>query len=101
MQSKQSLNISQTVKFQFLCCQPAHVKMDDMPDEDKGPDPAAAEVTNKSPFNFREPPKESLCQIAHLNRGSISLTGVMCSQELHVHRPPPQRTGTSLQVFRN
>lgn len=64
IQSKQSLNISQTVKFQSLSCQPVHVQMDDMPDEVKGPDPANAEVTNKSPINYREALKESLCQIA-------------------------------------
>lgn len=46
IQSKQSLNISQTVKFQSLSCQSAHVKKDDIPDEVKGPDPATAEVTN-------------------------------------------------------
>lgn len=46
IQSKQSLNISQTVKFQSLSCQSAHVKKDDILDEVKGPDPATAEVTN-------------------------------------------------------
>lgn len=61
MQSKQSLNISQTMKFQFLSCQPVHVKMDDMPHEDKGLILFAVEVTNKSPINFRESSKETKC----------------------------------------
>lgn len=54
IQSKQSLNISQTVKFQSLSCQPVHVKMDDMPDEEKRPDPATAKVTNKCPISFKK-----------------------------------------------
>lgn len=89
IQSKQSLNISQTVKFQSLSCQPVHVKTDDMPDEVKGPDPATAEVTNKSPIKFREALKEPLGQIAQLNRGRRSFPGVMSSQQLRVHRPSP------------
>lgn len=102
IQSKQSLNISQTVKFKSLSCQQdVDVKMDDTPDEVKGPDPATAEVTNKSPINFREALKESLCQIAQLNRGGRSFPGVMGSQQLHVHRPSPQRKASSLEAFGN
>jgi len=101
IQSKQSLNISQAVKFQSLSCQPVHVKMDDMPDEIKGLDPATAEVTNKSPINFREALKESLHQIAQLNRSSRSFPGVMGSQKLYVHRPSLQSKGSSLQAFGN
>ena len=75
--------------------------MDDMSDEVKGPDPATAQVTNKSPINFREALKESLCQIVQLNRGSRSFPGVMGSQQLHVHRSCPQRKGSYLQAFGN
>lgn len=89
------------MKFQSLSCQPVHVKMDDMPDEVKGPDPATAQVTNKSPIIFREALQESLCQIAQLNRGSRSFPGVMGSQQLHVHRPSAQRKASYLQAFKN